>query len=88
MCEILGFSAKKEQPIERYLREFYQHSKDHPDGWGLALFREGDSKLYCWILSAYRAVPWHISAKQRWVESIPKTVTRSNGRTTAVSCGR
>ena len=46
MCEILGFSAKKEQPIERYLREFYQHSKDHPDGWGLALFREGDSKLY------------------------------------------
>lgn len=35
MCELLGFSSKKEYVINDYLKEFYGHSDMHPNGWGL-----------------------------------------------------
>ena len=37
MCELFGYSGKKEKEPNRDLREFFGHSADHPDGWGLAL---------------------------------------------------
>lgn len=38
MCELFGVSARKKIPLGRYLREFFSHSADHPNGWGLAFF--------------------------------------------------
>ncbi|MDE6036276.1 MAG: class II glutamine amidotransferase [Ruminococcus sp.] len=35
MCELLGFSAKRETDIRKYLREFFSHGTNHPHGWGL-----------------------------------------------------
>ncbi|MDO4286856.1 MAG: class II glutamine amidotransferase [Eubacteriales bacterium] len=35
MCELFGFSARNQQDISSYLKEFYTHSKMHPHGWGL-----------------------------------------------------
>lgn len=37
MCEIYGFSGKRERKLNHDLREFYSHACDHPNGWGLAL---------------------------------------------------
>lgn len=37
MCELYGFSGKREKQLNRDLREFFSHSPEHPDGWGLAL---------------------------------------------------
>ncbi|WP_405345247.1 class II glutamine amidotransferase [Ruminococcus sp.] len=37
MCEIYGFSGKREKELNNDLREFYSHACDHPNGWGLAL---------------------------------------------------
>ena len=37
MCELYGFSGKREKQLNRDLREFFGHSADHPDGWGLVL---------------------------------------------------
>lgn len=37
MCELYGYSGKKEKELNRDLKEFFGHSTEHPDGWGLAL---------------------------------------------------
>ncbi len=42
MCELFGVSGKKPILVNDYLKEFISHSKDHPNGWGLAVF-DGDS---------------------------------------------
>ena len=41
MCELFGFSASRSLRANSWLREFYAHSPDHPDGWGLATFHDG-----------------------------------------------
>ena len=41
MCELLGISAAKQVPVNSLLREFYSHSNQHPNGWGLATFHNG-----------------------------------------------
>ena len=41
MCELFGFSAARPVRANEWLREFYSHSPDHPDGWGLATFHDG-----------------------------------------------
>lgn len=38
MCELLGFSSQTEKDISAYLKEFFSHSDEHPNGWGLAEF--------------------------------------------------
>lgn len=41
MCELFGFSSKTKQDIRPYLSEFYSHSTEHPNGWGLARLDDG-----------------------------------------------
>lgn len=36
MCEMFAYSGEKIQ-LNSYLNEFYSHSEDHSDGWGLAI---------------------------------------------------
>ena len=38
MCELLGVSAAGKIPINEQLKIFFSHSKEHSNGWGLALF--------------------------------------------------
>ena len=42
MCEIYGTSFKKRIRQNEYLNEFFRHSSGHPNGWGLALFDDGE----------------------------------------------
>ncbi len=46
MCEMLGFSSLHKKNIQPWLKEFFSHGDNNPNGWGLAEF-EGDSvRLY------------------------------------------
>lgn len=36
MCELFGISSQSEYRINEYLKVFYNHSNEHPHGWGLA----------------------------------------------------
>ena len=38
MCELFGFCSAKSYDLTNWLKEFYAHSPNHPDGWGLATF--------------------------------------------------
>ena len=40
MCEIYGFSGNRKKELNNDLSEFYSHSDEHPNGWGLAFFDE------------------------------------------------
>lgn len=42
MCELLGISSARRVQVNDLLREFYSHSIEHPNGWGLAVFH-GDA---------------------------------------------
>lgn len=35
MCELFAVNASKPVEVNRYLAEFYSHSHQHPDGWGI-----------------------------------------------------
>lgn len=41
MCELFGYSGKEKRNLSKELRDFFSHSVDNPDGWGMAVF---DSK--------------------------------------------
>ena len=41
MCELFGFTAARPVRANEWLREFFSHSPEHPDGWGLATFHDG-----------------------------------------------
>ena len=43
MCEIFSLSSRHERNINEELREFFSHSPDHPNGWGLMVEKEGFS---------------------------------------------
>ena len=43
MCEIFSLSSRHERNINEELEEFYSHSPDHPNGWGLMVETEGFS---------------------------------------------
>lgn len=38
MCEIFGISSSEKIKLNGLLSEFYSHSTENPDGWGLAAF--------------------------------------------------
>lgn len=46
MCELFGFSAKKETDIREWLRIFYAHSIRHPHGWGM-VWRTNAAMKFC-----------------------------------------
>lgn len=40
MCELFGFTGRTPQKLNQELKEFYSHSGEHPNGWGLAILDE------------------------------------------------
>lgn len=38
MCELFGISGKTPVPVNAYLKELASHSREHPNGWGMAVF--------------------------------------------------
>lgn len=38
MCELLGVTAKRKIEMNRRLEEFFRHSVEHRNGWGMVLF--------------------------------------------------
>ena len=43
MCELFGFSSEKGFAINEYLKEFYNHSDQHPHGWGLVCLQGNEA---------------------------------------------
>ena len=42
MCELLGFSAREQYDLSPWLKIFFSHDAQNPNGWGLARNIEGD----------------------------------------------
>jgi len=55
MCEIFGLSRQTPRQITSELREFFSHSRQHPDGWGLVVFDEGNHSIEKEPLPAYKS---------------------------------
>ncbi len=55
MCELFGASSREKIQVNSLLREFYSHSKDHPNGWGMAVFYENAVSLEKEPLPAYKS---------------------------------
>jgi glutamine amidotransferase len=45
MCEIFAISSRDALPANAWLEEFYSHSHEHPDGWGIAWHDEADGPV-------------------------------------------
>lgn len=45
MCELFGISSAVKVPVNGLLREFFSHSDQHPNGWGLATFYNGCASI-------------------------------------------
>lgn len=45
MCELFGVSAQRRIEVSGLLREFFSHSVQHANGWGLAVFYENSVSL-------------------------------------------
>ena len=43
MCEIFCFNSDKPKQVNQCLECFYNHSDEHPHGWGLANMQPDDS---------------------------------------------
>ena len=43
MCELFAVSAAHKIHVNELLKEFFSHSKEHPNGWGIAVF-DGNSR--------------------------------------------
>ncbi|MGN0037891.1 MAG: class II glutamine amidotransferase [Coriobacteriales bacterium] len=41
MCELFGYCGAQEAELSAPLAEFFSHSEEHPDGWGLAVGGDG-----------------------------------------------
>ena len=55
MCELFGASSREKVPVNALLREFYSHSREHPDGWGMAVFYDNAVSLEKEPLPAYKS---------------------------------
>lgn len=56
MCELFGVSSALRLPVNAQLREFFSHSVRHPNGWGLAIFRDGSLSVEKEPVQASRSV--------------------------------
>ena len=41
MCELFAVSAGNRIPLTGLLKEFFSHSREHSNGWGIAVFEQG-----------------------------------------------
>ena len=55
MCELFGFSGKKRTDLTGLLTEFFSHSVNNADGWGLASFDDSQSLIYKERVAAYKS---------------------------------
>lgn len=55
MCEIFGFSSSRKSNLKPYLTEFFSHSVDHPNGWGLAEFADEGVRVQIEPVSANKS---------------------------------
>ena len=84
MCEIYGFSGNRKMKLNKDLREFYSHSADHPNGWGLALLDEEKTEIFKEVCRADRSG----FLKEKLGAPIRTTAIPLRRRTTAVGRGR
>lgn len=45
VCELFGVSSKDSDCISGYIKKFYSHSNEHPDGWGLAILDGNEAMI-------------------------------------------
>ena len=45
MCELFAVSAKEKIHVNELLKEFFSHSREHPNGWGIAIFDGGNQNI-------------------------------------------
>ena len=45
MCEIFCFNSNKPKQVNECLECFYNHSDEHPDGWGLANMEQNNTMV-------------------------------------------
>lgn len=55
MCELFGFSGNKRTDLTGLLTEFFSHSVNNPDGWGLASFDDSHTLIYKERVAAYKS---------------------------------
>ena len=55
MCELFGFSGNKRTDLKGLLTEFFSHSVNNPDGWGLASFDDSHTLIYKERVAAYKS---------------------------------
>jgi len=55
MCELFAFAGKEAVVLNPYLTEFFSHSREHKDGWGLAFFYENAVNVEKEPVSAFKS---------------------------------
>ena len=45
MCELFGVTSDHKVKLDKLLEIFFSHSVEHPNGWGLALFDDGNLSI-------------------------------------------
>lgn len=55
MCEFFGISSKNKIVVNDLLKEFYSHSVNHSNGWGLAVFYGNSVSLEKEPVTAYQS---------------------------------
>lgn len=55
MCELFGLSGPDELTVNEYLKTFFRRSTEHPNGWGLAVFRGKDVNIEKEPAAAFRS---------------------------------
>ena len=52
MCRLLGLIANKPVDLEFSLERFKELAREHPDGWGMGWYEEGEAKVFKQAISA------------------------------------
>ena len=55
MCELFGFSSAAERDLTAPLKEFFDHSIDHPNGWGIAELSGSRPEIVTEPVAAFRS---------------------------------
>jgi glutamine amidotransferase len=55
MCELFGLTGPEEIIVNEYLGTFFRHSIDHPNGWGIAVFRGKEVNIEKEPVAAFRS---------------------------------
>lgn len=55
MCELFGLTGPDEITVNEYLRTFFSHSADHPNGWGIAVLTGAEANIEKEPVAAFRS---------------------------------